>query len=485
MQSLRPPVRPSRHFQSGSRVLFGFHQRIHAIRALSKGGGGSFIGGGGGGLGGSGDDGYGDFEDSSLNFNVVSLLTFISKQNNFVHSIAEFAEQEQENLQEQENSDEEEVYVKPAPKPKAEKISLGPISSIVVLLFLLSSGFFLWKKSRKRSSPSITEEVLIQRTREINLSPESQEEEQGEEQDEQESFLITDLERKDELFSSDRNESTIPSELMKWQQQENLERTESSEEKESEENYSIEQKQQMKVQNLAEGLEFVKPVPVTTEQYYAHLEAKDSFFNTVLTTEFPKEEISETEFQKIETPTAEFLKTPNCETTAGLNSSPAHQEVPATEQDDEGPSTRSTIPPISNNEEGPNQSSGDSDLLIKDSETEEKKPPQKYPLIEEELDLGPPIKPKGIDFTKDWEHDEEGMFLGKTGKIPIDEKTHNMAYLLSRPSLLAEVVKQLESKPQSKNGKVETENSQIPDSAKGVSGSLQSKKKKRGKKGRR
>lgn len=151
--------------------------------------------------------------------------------------------------------------------------------------------------------------------------------------------------------------------------------------------------------------------------------------------------------------------------------------------------------PISNNEEGSNQSSltnfnenggssVDPDLISKDSETEENKPPQKYLPIDDEVDLGPPIKPKGIDFTKElsWEDEEEqGLFPG--GKTTMNEKNHTMAYLLSRPNLLAEVVKQMESKPQ--KPKEEGQIKKAPEVAKGVSGGSQKKKKKRTKKSQR
>lgn len=147
--------------------------------------------------------------------------------------------------------------------------------------------------------------------------------------------------------------------------------------------------------------------------------------------------------------------------------------------------------PVSNNDEGSNQSSltnfnengassVDPDIISKDSETEENKPPQKYLPIDDEVDLGPPIKPKGIDFNKDFSWEEEGLFPG--GKTTTNEKNHTMAYLLSRPNLLAEVVKQMESKPQ--KAKEEGSIKKAAEVAKGVSGGSQ-KKKKRTKKSRR
>lgn len=278
---------------------------MSVIRVSSSGGGGSFIGGGGGFSG--GDDG--DFEDPS-SFNLLSILTFISKSENAIHSIAELAHQEQEISEEQEISDEEEEegYIKPAPKPRAEKISLGPMSSILFLLMLLSGGFFFWRRSRTRSSPSLSPEGLIQKTREICLPPEDEfqnETEEQEETKEQDCYLMADLEKKDEFFNIERSEDIIQTELVIPQKQEILKvKAEGKEEVET----LLEVEEQLEVQNLAEGLEFAKPIEATTEQYYKDLEDKDSFFNTGPKTEFTKTQFPRTEFSETEIQKTEFQK---------------------------------------------------------------------------------------------------------------------------------------------------------------------------------
>jgi len=48
---------------------------------------------------------------------------------------------------------EENTYIKPAPKPKPESMSLKGGASWLLLLLLLSGGVFMWRRMRKPSNP--------------------------------------------------------------------------------------------------------------------------------------------------------------------------------------------------------------------------------------------------------------------------------------------------------------------------------------------
>eukprot|EP00210_Caulerpa_lentillifera_P006753 g6453.t1 len=282
------------------RIRFTRRQKIYPIRMSVKGAMSSFFGAGGGGWKGNGggnnnnNNNNDDDDDDNSNdnnssrpyglFAIISLVSNVESQNT-VSTIAELTEQEKDEIileeieeEEEEDEEEEEVYVKPAPKPKPEGVKWGAVSSILMLLLVISGGYFFWRRS-KTSSPTVTEDSLVQRTREIEISPET--EQQKQETEEESTNLVKDLERKDDFFVDDRTEPTSPSAPVKPPKTEITEQPMIEEGKEAEVDSTCEVTVPVKEpQNLGEGLEFAKTTEATTKQYYEDLESKDKFFDT-------------------------------------------------------------------------------------------------------------------------------------------------------------------------------------------------------------